>query len=88
MLRTLLAYIPAAALAVATPALADSTTGTVVAYDRVSGVIVLKDRTVWQIGKFADKIPEGLEAGDVILIDFRSDADNGFGAINSVTVQE
>ena len=38
-----------ALLALAAPALADETSGTVLAYDRVAMVIVLDDKTVYQL---------------------------------------
>ena len=78
----------AAALLAATaaPALADSTQGTILAYDRVANVIVLDDKTVWSL-ETLKTIPEGLKAGDVITIQFTSNADNGWGKINAIEVQ-
>jgi len=77
--------LPAIALiATALPALADSTGGTVVAYDRVEGVIVLDDKTVWDIPDTLE-LPENLVAGDVITIDYTSNGDNGVGKYNAIT---
>ncbi len=70
--------------AFALPALADDTTGTVVAYDRVSHVIVLDDRTIWTVP--ADfPLPDELVAGDMIVIDYQSNGDNGVGKYLSIT---
>ncbi|WP_386683516.1 hypothetical protein [Loktanella sp. R86503] len=76
--------ISAALTAIALPAFADDTTGTVVAYDRVSNVIVLQDRSIWEIP--ADfPLPADLVAGDRILIDYQSNGDNGVGKYLSIT---
>ncbi|MGR3271763.1 hypothetical protein DU478_19890 [Thalassococcus profundi] len=79
--------IAAALLAVtAVPAFADSTQGTVLAYDRVANVIVLEDKTVWSL-ETLKTVPEGLKAGDTVEINFTSNADNGWGRINAVTIK-
>jgi hypothetical protein len=79
-----LLLISAALTAFALPALADDTTGTVVAYDRVSHVIVLDDRSIWEVpADFA--LPTDLIAGDRILIDYQSNGDNGVGKFLSIT---
>ena len=79
--------IAAALLAVtAVPAFADSTQGTVLAYDRVANVIVLEDKTVWSL-ETLKIVPEGLKAGDMVEINFTSNADNGWGRINAVTIK-
>ena len=65
-MRTLLA---AALLAAASPVFADTATGTVFAYDADAQILVLDDKTIWQLG---DKtlVPEELTEGDKIIIDF------------------
>jgi hypothetical protein len=79
--------LSAALTVFALPALADETTGTVVAYDRVSHVIVLDDRSIWTVP--ADfPLPEDLMAGERILIDFQSNGDNGVGKYLSITRAE
>ena len=79
--------IAAALLAVtAVPAFADSTQGTVLAFDRVANVIVLEDKTVWSL-ETLKIVPEGLKAGDMVEINFTSNADNGWGRINAVTIK-
>lgn len=77
-----------AALFVATPALADSVTGTVLAFDRVAQIIVLKDKTVWSLKDVGGSIPDGLEAGDRVTFEFVSAGDSGVGKVNSITVAE
>ncbi|WP_102106912.1 hypothetical protein [Oceaniglobus roseus] len=78
--------LAAALLAASTlPALADTTSGTVIAYDRVAKIIVLDDRTVWSLETLKTP-PEGLKAGDRVKIDYTSNGDNGWGRINALTI--
>jgi hypothetical protein len=81
-MRRLIALIPF--LALTTPALADETTGEILAFDRVARVIVLTDNTVWQLGE-ATVTSDDLVAGDEVRIEFTSAGDSGIGAISSVT---
>ncbi len=62
--------------ALSTPAFADETTGTIVAYDRLSNVLVLTDNTVWTLDA-KTLVPADLKAGDEITLTFESDGDNG-----------
>jgi len=71
----------------ATPALADSTGGVVVAYDRVDHVLVLDDRTVWDLKPAGDLVPEGLSAGDAVAIEYDSAGDSGVGKITAISVK-
>ena len=71
------------ALLAATPALADSTTGTILAYDRKANVIVFNDRSTWELGDLV--VPEDLEAGDRVTISFTSAGDSGIGKANAIT---
>ncbi|MBS0125593.1 hypothetical protein [Thetidibacter halocola] len=72
-----------AALA-ASPVLADETSGTVLAFDRVAHVIVLSDNTIWQLA--ADQaVPENLVAGEKVTIVFTSAGENGVAKIDSLT---
>ncbi|WP_299836450.1 hypothetical protein [uncultured Jannaschia sp.] len=71
------------ALLAATPALADQTTGTILAYDREANVIVFNDRSVWELGDL--EVPDDLEAGERVTIDFTSAGDSGIGKANAVT---
>jgi hypothetical protein len=75
----------AALIAAVTPAFADSTQGTVVAFDRVAKVLVLEDKTVWSLETLKD-IPADLKSGDDVTIDFTSNADNGWGKINAIVI--
>lgn len=77
----------AALLLTALPAFADETSGTVLAYDRVAHVIVLNDKTVWELPDDLT-LPDDLVAGDAITIDFQTAGDNGVGKINSITRSE
>ena len=72
-------------LLAASAALADSTGGTIVAYDRLANVIVLDDNTIWEIVPKDLPLPADLKAGDNIVIDFVSAGDSGVGKINSIT---
>ncbi|WP_299816903.1 hypothetical protein [uncultured Jannaschia sp.] len=71
------------ALLTATPALADEVSGTILAYDRQANVIVFSDRSVWELGDL--EVPEDLEAGDRVTIDFTSAGDSGIGKANALT---
>lgn len=79
------ALIAALIVASVTPAFADSTSGTVVAFDRKANVLVMDDKTVWSLETLAS-VPEGLKSGDVITIQYTSNADNGWGKINAIQI--
>lgn len=70
----------------ASPALADSTSGVVVAFDRVDHVLILDDKTVWDLSPAGDLVPEGLRAGDQVTIEYNSAGDSGVGKITAITV--
>ncbi|SOE18430.1 hypothetical protein SAMN05877838_3354 [Hoeflea halophila] len=70
----------------ATPALADTTGGVVVAYDRVDRVLVLDDKTVWDLTPAGDLVPDGLSAGDKVTIEYESAGDSGVGKITAISV--
>lgn len=80
-MRYLLALAAFAALA--TPALADETTGTIVAFDRKANVLVMEDKTIW---KLSDQtvIPEDLVAGETIKIIFTSTGDDGVKSVDQL----
>tara|TARA_R110002094_G_scaffold166124_1_gene149694 strand:- start:113 stop:367 length:255 start_codon:yes stop_codon:yes gene_type:complete len=59
-----------------TSAIADQTTGTIVAYDRLANVIVFKDKSVWALDA-KTLVPSDLQAGDAVTLTFTSDGDNG-----------
>ncbi|MGY9049318.1 hypothetical protein P775_21480 [Puniceibacterium antarcticum] len=70
----------------AAPAFADSTSGRVVAFDRKANVLVMDDKTVWSL-ETLKVVPEGLKSGDLIKIDYTSNADNGWGKINAIVIK-
>jgi len=71
---------------VATSALADTTGGVVVAYDRVDHVLVLDDKTVWDLTPAGDLVPEGLSAGNKVTIEYDSAGDSGVGKITAISI--
>jgi hypothetical protein len=76
--------LAALAASIAVPALADQTEGVVEAYDRVSHVIVLTDKTVWQMpGDLS--VPADMGRGDRVLIEFTSAGENGITGIRGLT---
>jgi hypothetical protein len=77
-------FLIPALLILATPTLADEVTGTVLAFDRVDSVIVLKSKAVFTVPN-ADVIPADLKAGDTIKIIYKSDGDNGLSKVSSIT---
>jgi hypothetical protein len=81
MRRMALAAIMTAALA--GPAAADETTGTIVAYDRLAHVIVLEDKTIWPFPGTME-LPADLKAGDKVKIMFTSGGE-GIARIDSIT---
>ena len=79
-------FAPLLALALATPAFADETTGEILAYDRVAKVIVLTDKTVYQLSDKTE-ISENLVAGDTVTITYSGGGDAGIGPVTSVLRQ-
>ncbi|EAU42634.1 hypothetical protein FP2506_07331 [Fulvimarina pelagi HTCC2506] len=73
-----------AGLLFATAAFADSTAGTVAAFDRVDSIIVLTDKSIWDVSSLKDQLPEGLKAGDKINIVYQSAGDSGVGKLVSI----
>lgn len=82
-MRSFLALTLAGLLA--TPALADETEGLILSFDRVDRIIVLTDKTVWEV-PVSLEMPEDLGHGDRILIDFvsESEGEDGLTAITSI----
>jgi len=86
-MNRLLAAVAASAIALsAVPAFADSVTGTVVAYDRVAGRLVLSDNSVYLFDPAVVEMPDSLTAGDEVEIDFESSEEEGIEQINSITI--
>jgi hypothetical protein len=70
-----------------TAAMADETTGEILAYDRVAQILVLTDKTVWPLSDQTE-VAEDLAAGDRVRIVFASAGESGVGAVSSVTRAE
>lgn len=66
------------------PVQADSLESTVLAYDRVANIIVIKDKTVWDLDLLKSPLPENLRAGDKIEILYTSNEDDGIRTITSI----
>jgi len=73
-------------LAAALPAFADETKGEVLAFDRYARVIVMADKTVWQLAA-QTPTPKGLKAGDVIHIVYDTLGEDGLDKITAIEVQ-
>ena len=78
MLRTALALFLLAA-----PALADETTGEIIAYDRLANVLVMKDMTVWELGPEL-LVPADLAAGDRVRITYESAGEDGLTKVDAL----
>ena len=76
--------LPLFLLAAAAPAFADEVTASVLAFDRVDSIIVLEDKSVFNVTN-KELIPEDLKAGDTITIIYQSEGDNGVKSIASIT---
>lgn len=72
----------------AAPAVADTVTGEILAFDRVAQIMVLDDKSVWSLRDGGAEAPEGLEAGDTVTLTFQSVSDNGYGKITQIAVGE
>lgn len=72
----------------AAPALADSVTGTVLAFDRKANLIILGDKTVFTLANGDAEVPEGLKSGDVVKIVYDSLGEDGYGVITSITITQ
>lgn len=79
------AAIAALSLAITGSANAGEVTGTVLAYDRVAGVLVLTDKSSYPLDVVASDLPTTLSAGDRVTISFEGD-ESGITAINSVVI--
>ena len=80
--------VPAiATLVLAAPALADETTGTLVAHDRKAHRIVMDDRTVYEYDPEATERPDVMTAGMRLKITYRGTED-GTEAITAIEVVE
>ena len=71
----------------ASHALADETTGTLVAHDRKAHRIVMDDKTVYEYSPDGTEMPERLEAGMRITITYRGGED-GIEGVSRVEVAD
>ena len=74
--------IAAVALVAAAPAFADSTAGTVLAFDSKTNVLTLSDRTVWYLP--AGLFPADAGVGDLIAIDYTTSGEDGIRSIDAI----
>ena len=81
-----LALSIAFALPTLAPALADETTGTLVAHDRKARRIVMDDKTIYEYTEDTER-PETLTAGMRVRIDYRGGED-GIESISSIEIVE
>ncbi|WP_323766902.1 hypothetical protein [Antarctobacter sp.] len=81
-MRTL--FAAAIAVLFALPAVADETEGLVLAYDRKADLLVLTDKTIWQLPSGID-VPADLGAGDRVLLSYETAGEDGLTAIDSLT---
>ncbi len=68
----------------ALPAFADETEGHVLAFDRIDGIIVLTDKTVWEVPTEIT-LPEDLGSGDRVLFEYDTAGEDGMTKLNAVT---
>jgi hypothetical protein len=79
-----LALSVAFAVGVVAPACAEDTEGLVLAYDRQDHIIVLADKTVWQLPS-GIAVPADLGHGDRVMLEFESGGDDdGITAITAM----
>ncbi len=86
MRTALLTALITAATVAAAPVLADSVSGTVLAFDRKAGLIVLQDKSVFTLTATDAEAPEGLKAGDMVTISYESLGEDGYGVIDSIAI--
>lgn len=67
----------------ALPAIADEVTGEILAYDRLANLVVMRDRTVFELGTEL-MVPADLQSGDRVRIVYESAGEDGITAIDSL----
>lgn len=75
--------IALAVLLAAAPALADETEGEILAYDRLANLVVMRDRTVWQLGSEIT-VPADLQSGDRVRLVYETAGEDGVTRIDSL----
>lgn len=68
------------------PALAGEVTSTVIAHDRVAHRVVLVDKSVFSYNPTAVQVPDTLDAGDEVKIEYLTGGDDGIVKINAITI--
>ena len=68
----------------ALPAYADETKGEILAYDRQANILVLSDKTVWQLPATLD-VPADLAAGDTVQLVYTTLGEDGLSTIDALT---
>ena len=71
-------------VALAAPVHADELEGTVLAYDRLAKVIVLRDKSVIPLANLQGELPADLVSGDRIAVSYESNEDDGIHTVHSV----
>lgn len=80
-------FAPAALVFLAvSPAFADTVTDTVLAFDRKANLIILADKTVFDVTGVDAAMTEMLVAGDTVTITYESRGDDGIGKIDSIVM--
>lgn len=75
--------IALAVLLAAAPAHADETEGEILAYDRLANLLVMRDRTVWELGAEL-MVPADLKSGDRVRLVYRTAGEDGITGIESL----
>lgn len=83
MNKTLAAALALLVAGSAAPSLADETTGLILAYDRQANILILTDKTVWELpGELA--VPADLGHGDRVILAYESAGEDGLTAITEL----
>jgi len=82
--RALMVIVSSALLLIQPSHATDIVESTVLAYDRVANIIVLKDKTMWPLDLLTTDLPVDLLAGDKIEIRYQSNEDDGIQTIHSI----
>ncbi|MBO6816471.1 MAG: hypothetical protein JJ891_16570 [Rhizobiaceae bacterium] len=76
----------AISLSAISPVFADVATGKILAFDRKARIIVLEDKTVYEISDPELSMPEGLKAGDTVEITSDGEGEEGYGSITELKI--
>lgn len=71
------------ALLAAFPAYADQTEGIILAFDRKAHLLVLIDKTVWELPAELS-VPDTLGAGDRVLLTYQTAGEDGITSIDAL----